>query len=180
MKLELEEIKHIRKKLGLTQTDLANAAGVSQSLIAKIESNNIDPTYSNASKIFETLQRLTHKEEKKAIDIMQKKLVFLNPGDDIKSAIAKMKKFSISQLPVIDGKTVVGYISESSILDAIVNGVGKIVEDVMEDVPPIVSKDASIIIISNLLKFYPMVLVNERGKPIGIITKSDIIAASIY
>jgi len=37
MTYELEEVKKIRKKLGLTQTELANRAGVSQSLIAKIE-----------------------------------------------------------------------------------------------------------------------------------------------
>ena len=35
---ELEEIKRIRKKLGISQTELANRAQVSQSLIAKVES----------------------------------------------------------------------------------------------------------------------------------------------
>ena len=40
---ELREIKELRKKFGLTQTDLAELAGVSQSLIAKLESNMIDP-----------------------------------------------------------------------------------------------------------------------------------------
>jgi len=39
MPYELEEIKEIRKKFGLTQNELANRAGVSQSLIAKIEDN---------------------------------------------------------------------------------------------------------------------------------------------
>ena len=55
---ELEEIKKIRKKLELTQTELADRAGVSQSLIAKIEAGRIDPTYSKTKKIFAALSDL--------------------------------------------------------------------------------------------------------------------------
>ena len=58
MTYELEEIKKIRKKLGMTQTELANRAGVSQSLIAKIESARIDPTYTKTQKIFAALRDL--------------------------------------------------------------------------------------------------------------------------
>ena len=52
MPYELAEIKKIRKSLGLTQTDLAKRADVSQSLIAKIESEKIDPTFTKTKKIF--------------------------------------------------------------------------------------------------------------------------------
>ncbi|MBU4502216.1 MAG: helix-turn-helix domain-containing protein, partial [Nanoarchaeota archaeon] len=48
----LEEIKIRRNKIGLTQTQLARLAGVSQSLIAKIESKKIDPTFSKTKSIF--------------------------------------------------------------------------------------------------------------------------------
>ena len=41
MPFEITEIKLIRKKLGITQADLSKQAGVSQSLIAKIESERI-------------------------------------------------------------------------------------------------------------------------------------------
>ena len=66
MPYELDEIKKIRKKIGLTQTGLANRAGVSQSLIAKIESGRIDPTYTKTQKIFAALSDLEKKDEVKA------------------------------------------------------------------------------------------------------------------
>ncbi len=54
--MELSEIKHLRKKFGLTQSQLAKLSGVSQSLIAKIEADRIDPTFSKAQKIFEAIK----------------------------------------------------------------------------------------------------------------------------
>ena len=54
---DLSELRILRKKIGLTQSELAKQASVSQSLIAKIESKKIDPSYTNAKKIFETLQK---------------------------------------------------------------------------------------------------------------------------
>jgi len=42
---ELSRIREIRKKLNISQRELAMKAGVSQSLIAKIEGNNIDPSF---------------------------------------------------------------------------------------------------------------------------------------
>ena len=58
MTYELEEIKKIRKSLGLTQAELAKRADVSQSIIAKIESGSIDPTLSKAKKIFGIYKQL--------------------------------------------------------------------------------------------------------------------------
>jgi len=46
MEFEINEVKDIRKRLGLTQLELAKRANVSQSLIAKIEAGRIDPRYS--------------------------------------------------------------------------------------------------------------------------------------
>ena len=73
--IELNEIRKIRKKIGITQTGLANRAGVSQSLIAKIESGRIDPTYTKTKKIFAALSDLEKKEEIKAEQLMNSKIV---------------------------------------------------------------------------------------------------------
>ena len=175
MTYELEEVKKIRKKLGLTQTELANRSGVSQSLIAKIESGRIDPTYTKTKKIFAALSDLEQKEEIKAEQIMTDKIVSVNSHEPIKDVIVKMKKFQISQLPVIDGNHLVGFVSESTVLDALLNSKGKQVKEVMQESPPIVSKQTSIQVVSNLLKHFPMMLVSDEGKLVGVITKSDLI-----
>ena len=175
MPYELNEIKKIRKSLGLTQTDLAKKASVSQSLIAKIESGKIDPTFTKTKKIFETLNYMEKKEEIKAEEVMNEKIISVSPKDDIKSSITKMKKFGISQMPVIEDHKAIGLISESTLLDALMTNKGKKVEDIMEEAPPIVSKTASIRVISSLLRHYPMVLVSDTGKLIGLITKADLL-----
>ena len=180
MPFELDEIKKIRKRFGLTQFELAKKALVSQSLIAKIESKRIDPTFTKVKKIFDVLDELKNKNELKAEDIMTKKLIYVNADDKISIAINKMRKHEISQLPVFNKNNVVGLVSESTILDSISSkspeDIKKLtIKDIMQDCPPIVSKKTSTSIISDLLKYYPIVLVAEEGKPTGVITKSDML-----
>ena len=175
-----KEIKIIRKRYGLTQTELAELAGVSQSLIAKIESDRIDPTYTKVKKIFDAIGKLEQKKELKATDVLNKKVIFLKADDSLKDATKVMKKHGISQLPVVESSKsnlVVGLISEALILEAIMGSINpeSKVKDFMRDSPPIVSKDATISMVGNLLRYYPMVIVNEKGKTIGIVTKADLL-----
>jgi predicted transcriptional regulator len=177
MQYEISEIKAIRKQVGLTQSELAKQAGVSQSLIAKIESGILDPAYSNVKKIFEVLTNLSHSKELKAKDIMNRKLIEINPETTIKDVIKEMRKHGISQMPVIKDERCVGLVSESLLLDAFTKKNVSFVKDIMGEAPPIVAKDAAIDIVSNLLRFYPIVLVAEKGKILGVITKADILRA---
>jgi predicted transcriptional regulator len=173
---ELNEIKKLRKNLSLTQKDLALQAKVSQSLIAKIEAGKIDPTFSKATLIIDTLNNLS-KDTKNAADILNKSIISVKSTDQLKNTILKMKKYNISQMPVIEDKKVVGLVSERIILEALINEQKPDVQisDVMNDAPPMITKDASLNIITNLLREYPIILVQEKGKLIGHITKSDIL-----
>lgn len=173
--MEISEIKNIRKKLSLTQSELARLSGVSQSLIAKIEAGTLDPTYSNAKKIFAALDSIGKKNEMKAGDIMETKIVYASPKDTLKDVVAKMKKYEISQLPVVEDHNVVGLVSESTILDAIMNSRKGSVTELMEQSPPTVPKNASVALISELLRHYPIVVVGEKGRIAGIIAKSDLL-----
>src|SRR3989338_5294338 len=106
---------------------------------------------------------------------MNTKIINVAPSEPIKDAIAKMKKHQISQLPVIESQKLIGLVSESIILEALLNSKATQVKEVMQESPPIVSKTTSIQVVSNLLKHYPMVLVSEEGRLIGLITKSDLL-----
>jgi predicted transcriptional regulator len=177
---ELSEIKNLRKKLGLSQNQLAHLAGVSQSMIAKVEAGRLDPAFSKAMKIFTALQNISHAKELKATDIMNKKIISLKQTDDVKDAVSKMRKHEISQLPVIEGTNVVGIVSEAVLLDAALNNKSAHdVGDLMTDAPPIVSEDATLTVVSNLLKYFPVVLVSSRGKFKGLITKADVLGRMV-
>ena len=176
MPYELAEIKKIRKSLGLTQSELAKKANVSQSLIAKIEAGRIDPTFTKTKRIFETLDCMQKKEEIKAEELMNKKIISISPSDPIKESITQMKKFGISQMPVMEDSHVIGLVSESTLLDALISGKSKKIREIMEETPPTVSRTASIKVVSNLLRHYPVVLVSDSGKLAGLITKADLLA----
>ena len=81
----------------------------------------------------------------------------------------------MSQLPVIEHHKSIGVVSESIILEALLSKSGSFVKDIMEDSPPVVSKNTSIQAVSNLLRYHPMVLVSDVGELKGVITKSDLL-----
>src|SRR3989344_9439107 len=114
---ELFELQKLRRRLGLTQTELARIANVSQSLIAKIESDKINPSYTSVKKIFDVLNNLTKQNKVKLEELINKKIISISTKTKIKEAIELMKKHSISQLPVINKKKVIGIVSETTILN---------------------------------------------------------------
>lgn len=177
---ELSEIKSLRKKLGLSQSQLARLSTVSQSMVAKIEAGRLDPAFSKALRIFGALNSLAHTKEVKARDVMNKKIISLAPDDTVRDAVVRMQKHEISQLPVIDHHIVIGIVSEATLLDAVVNNKSAAsVTDVMADAPPTVSEDATITVVSNLLKYFSVVLVVSKGKLVGLITKADVLGKMV-
>jgi len=46
----------------------------------------------------------------------------------------------------------------------------------MKEAPPLISVTTSIDVITNLLKFYPFILIGQKGQIKGVITKSDLIS----
>ncbi|MFH1520494.1 MAG: CBS domain-containing protein [Candidatus Micrarchaeota archaeon] len=180
---ELEKIKSLRKKLDLTQKQLAKLAGVSQSLIAKIESNRVDPAYSKVIAIFYALEQELSKgdSQKTAKDIMTKQIITATPNDKLNKIMEIMKKYNISQLPVLQNGKCIGSVSENEFIDWITkygNSLGKVhVNEVMEMSFPTIPPNAKLSTITELLKLYKAILVETKGTPIGIITKADLIKA---
>jgi predicted transcriptional regulator len=177
----LEEIANKRRLLGLKQSELAKLAGVSQSLIAKLESGKIDSSYTKVTTIFDVLERLEVKTKIQAGKMLQKEVVGIQRNEPVSKAVQLMKNHGFSQLPVFDGKQPVGSISEKAILRQILAGkdLAQIsalpTEEVMEEAFPQVDEDAPISLISNLLQVYSAVLVSKKGRVVGIITKADLL-----
>ena len=172
---DLREIKEYRKKLGLTQKELAEKVGVSQSYITKIESGELEPTYSHAKKILTFLENIHITEQEKAKDFMNKKIITIKPEDKVSKAIEVMKKHSISQIPIIKNNKILGIASENCIINNMNKNPERTkVEEIMENAPPIIPEDSNKEIVIELLRVYPLLLVSKEGKVSGIITKTDL------
>ena len=173
---DITKLKEIRRKLDLTQHEFAFKAGVSQSLIAKIEANKIDPTYSKVKKIENAIDSLSKHKEKEAKDIMIKNIILAKSEDKISKVIKLMNKYSISQLPVLEKDKVIGLITESSILEKSLENANILkAKDLMIEAPPLISENTKISVVSSLLKYYPLILVSKKGGLKGLITKADLL-----
>ena len=175
----IESIKQQRLKIGMTQKDLANLVGVSTSMINQIESGRSAPSYDTAKKVFEVLaSKESETSTYNAGELCSQNIVKLKPTNTLHEAIKKMHQISISQIPIFDGSTPVGVISESGIVGHYENGNIEIakkikIQDIMEAIPPIVDYDTPASTLAPLIKYSKCILVRKGSKIFGIITASD-------
>ena len=178
---ELDTIASRRRALGLTQTQLAEKAGVSQSYIAKLEAKKIEPSYSKVRAILEVLNGLEQGRETRVDEVMSTEIVSVQQRDVIQRAVDIMWSTGFSQLPVMEGDRPVGSITERTIIDRITSteDEGPVtdmpISEVMDDPFPQVGEDAPVSIIAGLLRIYPAVMVHHKGEISGIVTKADLL-----
>jgi predicted transcriptional regulator len=166
-------LKKMRIEAKLTQSQLAEMAGVTQAHIAKIENEKVDPRLSTVNRI---LQILAGGRGKKCTEIMTKGVITTTPEDKVQKASMLMMEHAISQLPVVEGKKVVGMITEEGIVRNLNPNVAEdLVENIMEPPLPSVPEDTDISAIKPLLETYSGILVTEKGELVGIITRSDLL-----
>jgi len=176
MVFDLSQLKKIRRQLGLTQHVFARQTGISQSMVAKIESGRLDPAYSKVQQIEKTLIKLTHHEEKKAGEVVTEKVIVVHPDESAPKAVALMKKYAISQVPVVRGEKILGIVYESSFLKKDIEELPRLrIEEIMEESPPFVGAGTPVSVVRQMLQWYSCVLVVEKGKLTGIITRTDVI-----
>ena len=175
---DLSHLKAQRQSLGLSQQELARKAGVSQSLVAKVESGKLDPSLSNAQRIARALEEESPKElaVKK---VMTKHVLSFPSSTPVMEAVKAMRKRSISQMPVIDGSLVVGRVTESSILEHVERLGNMTLSEVMLPPPPMVDASTPVSAVVPLLRPFSAVLVVEKGVVVGIVTKADVMGAAL-
>ncbi|MGM0510580.1 MAG: CBS domain-containing protein [Thermoplasmatota archaeon] len=175
---DLDEIRNIRKRLGLTQSNLAERAGVSQSLIAKIENDRAVPSYENGKKIMSALDDALEEfaERKKASDVHSTELYHLKPSDTVGLALKVMKENAISQLPVVSEGFSVGSVTEEGLIKNFERlDREREIYSVMDESFPMIDQGANLKVVKELLHHYPSVLTLKEGAIVGIITKSDLL-----
>ncbi len=173
------EIREKRIKAGMTQSDVAARAGFSQSMIARIEAGTVDPRASTLRRIIAILNE-SETSRTSAGDIMTIPVISISPEETIENTIDVMEKYGISQVPVIKNGVPIGCVSESAIIGAMENGtihrsMKNTVLDIMEEGFPTVPPSEKIETIVHSLQNHHAVLVMDKGKVVGVITKHDCI-----
>jgi predicted transcriptional regulator len=176
-----EDIKRLRKDANLTQVELAKLARVSQSLIARIESGTVDPRVSTLRRVLEVInQSSANKVPRTSVSqVMCAPVISVQATDSVRTAIELMEKHGVSQLPVLKDSAIVGTISEATIVRHLSSGenvfsstVTKIMDESLAVVPPSTGVEEASELMS---RGYPAILVVDRGKIVGIVTKIDLI-----
>jgi predicted transcriptional regulator len=175
-----EELRSRRETLGIKQTDLARRAGISQSMVARIEAGNVDPRVSTLNKIIVVLNSAEPRTIL-ASQIMHTPVLSVRPQETILRAVEIFEKNNISQLPVIENGIPVGCISEAVIVKAIEQQRMHrthyiLVKDFMEASFPTVPPDMDVETVINILQQNHAVLVVEGRTVRGVITKHDLIS----
>src|SRR5437660_10167915 len=164
----LDENQNKSKAVGSTQPKLAQLAGVSQTIIAKIESGTVDPSYSIAKRLVETLEKESIQPSRPRVsEIMSKPVISVSKAQLVRDAVDLMRKRGYSQLPVFDGNRCVGSISEKTILDRAARGepleplLNNRVRDIMDSPLPTVNDDTTLEMVLGLLQGNYVVLVTN-------------------
>ncbi|OAQ53684.1 transcriptional regulator [Natrinema mahii] len=169
------DLRQRRTDLGLTQSELAETADVSQPLIARIEGGDVDPRLSTLRRIVNALETAEH-DVIRAADLMNEAVVSVAPDDPVSEAAQRMEEEAYSQLAVIQDGIPVGSISQSDLVHLDSEDRDEPIEQHMSESFPTVSKDATLDEISNLLEHYKAVMITEAGETVGIITEADVAA----
>jgi predicted transcriptional regulator len=175
-----EELRSRRESLGLKQTEIAKRAGISQSMVARIEAGSVDPRVSTLNKIIAVLNSAEPRKIT-AAQIMHIPVLSVQPQSGISQAVEIFEKNNISQLPVIERGVPVGCISESVIVKAIEQQRLHpshlfMVRDFMEPGFPTVPPDMDVETVVNILQQNHAVLVVDGRAVLGVITKHDLIS----
>lgn len=175
---DLSEVRTLRKNLGITQANLAAKAGVSQSLIAKVEAGNTMPSYEVGRRILDTLDRMMGEREEgnTAGEVHTTPLICVSPDSTVGEALDLMRANAVSQLPVIEENSSVGSVTEKGLVSNIDSlDRSDPIPTVMEGGFPILDVDSRLELVKEMLKHYPCVITSRGGKLQGIITKADLL-----
>jgi cystathionine beta-synthase len=112
-------------------------------------------------------------------------LVHTHPGETVAEAVQILKEYAVSQMPVVRAEPpvvaaeVAGSVSDKVLLDALFSGRARLsdrVETHMSDPFPTIGSTEPVETAVAQLEGVDALLVQEDGKPIGVLTRQDLLA----
>ena len=184
-----KELQELRKKAGLTQSELASQVGISQSLVARIEKGQVNPSLSTLKRILSIIekQQQSHSTIKdllkwKAGSTKIQPVVAVQTHEKVRRAVNLMRRYGISQLPVFEKNVSVGSLSEGTILRKLMlmdsrKVFALSVQEIMDaPFPTIDVSDSVDVAFMKIASGVEAILAMDGDRPAGLITKIDIIA----
>ncbi len=111
-------------------------------------------------------------------------LVHTHPSETVRDAISILREYGVSQMPVVGAEPpvmageVAGSVSERELLSAVFEGRAKLADAVsahMSPPLPIIGAGEQVSSLAEMLRDLDAVMVVEEGKPVGVITRYDLL-----
>src|SRR4051795_416406 len=111
-------------------------------------------------------------------------LVHTHPSETVRDAIGILREYGVSQMPVVGAEPpvmageVAGSVSERELLSAVFEGRAKLVDAVADHMSaplPLIGSGELLSTAAKTLRDYDALMVVEDGKPIGVLTRHDLL-----
>lgn len=111
-------------------------------------------------------------------------LVHTHPSETLRDAIGILREYGVSQIPVVGAEPpvmageVAGSVSERELLSAVFEGRAKLADAVAQHMSPplpLIGSGEVVSVAANTLREVDAVMVVEDGKPVGVITRHDLL-----
>jgi cystathionine beta-synthase len=111
-------------------------------------------------------------------------LVHTHPSETVRDAIGILREYGVSQMPVVGAEPpvmageVAGSVSERELLSAVFEGRAKLVDAVgqhMSPPLPLIGSGELVSAAAKALREWDALMVVEEGKPVGVITRHDLL-----
>lgn len=107
-----------------------------------------------------------------------RKLITAHRSDSIRKVVGLLKEHGISQVPVLDGREMVGLVAEADLLNHLVRSEGKLddpIDPLIESDYATVTPATKVVLLKNIFNDAKLVVVKQNDDLVGLITKIDLI-----